>query len=54
VYSFTYRLRPRNSPVSPVFGLIYEGAIDQPRLTTSLCNPLVYVYVYGRKTRACL
>jgi hypothetical protein len=25
----------------PAFGLIYEGAIGQPRKTTSLCDPLV-------------
>jgi hypothetical protein len=24
-------LRPRNSPPPPAFGLIYEGAIGQPR-----------------------
>ncbi len=28
---------------SPPFRLIYEGAIDQPRQTTSLCNPLILV-----------
>jgi hypothetical protein len=27
-------------PPPPAFGLIYEGAIGQPRETTSLCNPL--------------
>ncbi len=28
--------------------LIYEGAISQQRWKTSLCNPLVCVYVYGQ------
>jgi hypothetical protein len=28
-------------PPSPAFGLIYEGAIDQPRSTTSHFNPLI-------------
>jgi hypothetical protein len=40
VYSCTHWLRPRNSPPPPAFGLIYEGAIGQPRQTTSLCKPL--------------
>jgi hypothetical protein len=40
VYSCTHWLRPRNSPPPPAFGLTYEGAIGQPRETTSLCNPL--------------
>jgi len=31
VYSCTHRLRPRNSSPPPAFGLIYEGAIVQPR-----------------------
>jgi hypothetical protein len=31
-------------PPLPIFGLINEGAIGQPRYTTSLCNPLVYVW----------
>jgi hypothetical protein len=30
-------------PHPPAFGLIYEGAIGQPRQTTSLCDPLVHV-----------
>jgi hypothetical protein len=34
-----YSLRPRNTPPLS-FGLIYGGAIGQPRLTTSLCDPL--------------
>jgi hypothetical protein len=28
-------------PPPTAFGLIYEGAIGQTRLTTSLCDPLV-------------
>jgi hypothetical protein len=28
-------------PPPPAFGLIYEGAIGQPRYTTSLCDPLL-------------
>jgi hypothetical protein len=39
VYSCTQWRRPRNSPPPLAFGLIYEGAIGQPRLTTSLCDP---------------
>ena len=31
----------RSSPPPPAFGLIYEGAIGQPRYTTSRCNPLL-------------
>ncbi len=31
VNSCTHWLRPRNSPSSPAFGLIYEGAIGQPK-----------------------
>ncbi len=34
-------LRARNSPPPPAFELIYEGAIGQPKQTTSLCNPLL-------------
>ncbi len=40
MYSCTHWLRTRNSPHPPAFGLIDEGAIGQPRETTSLCNPL--------------
>ncbi len=36
---------PASPPLPPVFGLIYEGAIGQPRWTTSVCNPW-----YDRKT----
>jgi hypothetical protein len=35
---------PATSPNSPAFGLIYEGAIGQPRWKTSLCNPLVFIF----------
>ncbi len=31
LHSCTHWLRPRNPPPPPPFGLIYEGAIDQPR-----------------------
>jgi hypothetical protein len=31
---------PATQPLPP-FGLIYEGAIGQPRQTTSLCDPLI-------------
>jgi hypothetical protein len=37
--------RDRATSTSPTFGLIYEGAIGQPRETTSLCDPLVCVLV---------
>jgi hypothetical protein len=39
VHSCTHWMRPRNSP-SPQFRLIYEGAIGQPRYSTSICDPL--------------
>ncbi len=42
VYSCTQWLRPWISPLPPSFGLIYEATIDQPRYTTSLCNPLIW------------
>ncbi len=32
VHSCTHWLRPRNPPPPPEFGLIYEGAIDQPKI----------------------
>ncbi len=32
---------PHTPPHPPVFGLIYEGIIGQPRQTTSLCDPLL-------------
>ncbi len=35
----THWLRPRNTP-PPASGLVYEGAIGQPKQTTSLCDPL--------------
>ncbi len=43
VHICTHWLRPRNIP--PAFGLIYEGAIDQPRQTTSLCDPLYAAFM---------
>ncbi len=39
MYSCTHWMRACKSPPPPTFGPIYEGAIGQPRLTTSLCNP---------------
>jgi hypothetical protein len=36
-----YSLAETSYPHPPAFGLIYEGAIGQPRLTTSLCDHLV-------------
>ena len=35
----THWLRPRKSPPPSACGLIYGGAIGQPRWTTSLCTP---------------
>jgi hypothetical protein len=41
VHSCTRWLRPRNpSPHPSAFGLIYEGAIGQPRQKATLCDPL--------------
>jgi hypothetical protein len=46
---------PQHPPPPPphphALGLVYDGAIGQQRLTTSLCNPLdkinsYYMYVY--------
>jgi hypothetical protein len=31
-------------PIPPPFGLIYEGAIGQPRQTTSLYDPLQIIF----------
>ncbi len=45
VHNCTHWLRPHKSPPPPAFGLIYEGAIGQPRKTTSLCDALVQVEV---------
>ncbi len=42
VYSCAPWLRPPPPPTSPSFCLIYEGAIGQPRWTTSICHPLVF------------
>jgi len=37
-----YSLAETPNPLHPpAFGLIYEGAIGQPRKTTSLCDPLL-------------
>jgi hypothetical protein len=41
VHSCPHWLRHRHSHHPPAFGLIYEGAIGQPRQTTSLFDPLV-------------
>ncbi len=35
-----YSLAETPQPPPPAFGLIYEGAIGQPRETTYLCNPV--------------
>jgi hypothetical protein len=32
-------------PPPPAFGHIYEGAIGQPRYTTSLCDPQVQIKI---------
>jgi hypothetical protein len=47
VYSCTHWLRPRNSPLSPAFGLIYvQGRSWSAKIDdmTSLCDPLVGVF----------
>jgi hypothetical protein len=36
-------------PFPPAFGLIYEGALGHPRLTTSLCNPLIFPTQFQRR-----
>ncbi len=41
VHSCTHWLRSRTTPA---FGLIYEGAIGQPRYATSLCDPLAVTH----------
>jgi hypothetical protein len=38
LHSFTHWLKPRNLP-PPAFGLIYEGAIGQPRQTHLFVTP---------------
>jgi hypothetical protein len=45
VHSCWYRYSLAETTHTPpsAFRLIYEGAIGQPRKTTSLCNPLVYL-----------
>ncbi len=42
-------LNPANPP-PPAFGLIYEGAIGQPRWTTSLCDPQLAMGGQNRPT----
>ncbi len=44
LHSCTHWLRPRNHPLPPAFGLMYEGAIGQPRYTASFSDPLVYIF----------
>jgi hypothetical protein len=39
LYSLAETPHGRTPP--PAFGLIYEGAIGQPKQTTSLCKPLL-------------
>jgi hypothetical protein len=41
VQSCTHWLRPGTLPHPPALGLVYEGAIGQPKLTTSPCDPRV-------------
>jgi hypothetical protein len=51
VYSCGYSLTETPQlPPPPAFGLIYEGAIGQPRKTTSLCNPLAFNHGYLIRT----
>jgi hypothetical protein len=40
---FTPWFTPPPPPPPPAFGLIYMGAIDKPRKTTSLCDPLLFL-----------
>jgi hypothetical protein len=40
VYSLAETPKPPPPP-PPAFGLIYEGAIGQPKKTTFLCDPLL-------------
>ncbi len=40
VHRCSHWLRPRNPPLPSTFVLMYEGAIGQPRQTTSVCDPL--------------
>ncbi len=48
----THQLRPRNPPPPyPAFGLIYEGAIGQPRQATSLCDPLLSTHGSDQKCK---
>jgi hypothetical protein len=41
VYRQLFSLAETPYPPPPAFELIYEGAIGQPRWTTSLCDPLL-------------
>jgi hypothetical protein len=41
VHGCTHWRRPRNPPSPHAFRLIFEGAIGQPRWTTSLCDHLI-------------
>jgi hypothetical protein len=45
---------PKSPRPPPAFGLIFEGAIGQPRLTTSLCDPLVSRYSTYKFNVLCL
>ncbi len=44
VHSCTHWLRPRTPIHPPPFGLIYEGAIGQPRQKTSLYDPMLIIF----------
>ncbi len=44
VYSFNHWPKPRTPPPPSAFGLIYEGAVGQPRQTTSLCKPMAIAH----------
>ncbi len=46
-YRCTHQLATRNLPPPPSFGLTQEGAIGQPRQTTSLCDPLAQSFSSG-------
>jgi hypothetical protein len=45
VFPYSLAETPQPPPPSPSLGLINEGAIGQPRLTTSLCDPLKLVQI---------
>ncbi len=44
VHSF-YSLTETPQPHPPAIGLIYQGAIGQPRWMTSLCDPLIQLFL---------